>query len=36
MTNSLDAVNLYVPLIKETNMTWEEMKRTPRYELEGL
>ena len=36
MTNSLDAVQLYVPLMKETNMTWEEMKRTPRYELEGL
>jgi len=36
MTNSLDAVNLYVPLMKETNMTWEEIKRTPRYELEGI
>ena len=36
MTNSLDAVTLYVPLMKETNMTWEEMKRTPRYELEGI
>ena len=36
MTNSLDAVQLYVPLMKETNMTWKEMKSTPRYELEGL
>ena len=36
MTNSLDAVNLYVPLMKETNMTWEEIKRTPRMELEGI
>ena len=36
MTNSLDAVRLYIPLMKETNMTWEEIKRTPRWELEGL
>lgn len=36
MTNSLDAVRLYIPLMKETNMTWEEIKRTPRWELEGV
>ena len=36
MTASPDAVLLYVPLMKETNMTWEEIKRTPRYELAGL
>ena len=36
MTNSLDAVRLYVPLMKETNMTWEEIKKTPRFELEGI
>jgi len=36
MTASPDAVLLYVPLMKETNMTWEEIKRTPRYELQGL
>jgi len=36
MTSSPDAVLLYIPLMKETNMTWEEIKRTPRYELEGL
>lgn len=36
MTNSLDAVQLYVPLMKETNMTWEEIKKTPRFELEGI
>jgi len=36
MTNSLDAVRLYIPLMKETNMTWDEIKRTPRWELEGI
>ena len=36
MTDSPDAVLLYVPLMKETNMTWEEIKRTPRHELQGL
>ena len=36
MTNSPEAVTLYVPLMKETNMTWEEIKRTPRMELEGI
>jgi len=36
MTASPDAVLLYVPLMKETNMTWEEVKRTPRHELQGL
>ena len=36
MTNSPEAVTLYVPLMKETNMTWEEIKRTPRLELEGI
>lgn len=36
MTASPDAVLLYVPLMKETNMTWEEIKQTPRHELEGL
>ena len=36
MTASPDAVLLYVPLMKETNMTWEGIKRTPRHELQGL
>ena len=36
MTASPDAVLLYVPLMKETNMTWEEIKKTPRHELEGI
>ena len=36
MTASPDAVLLYIPLMKETNMTWEEIKRTPRHELQGL
>ena len=36
MTASPDAVLLYIPLMKETNMTWEEIKRTPRHELQGI
>ena len=36
MTNSLDAVRLYIPLMKETNMTWAEIKKTHRWELEGV
>ena len=36
MTASPDAVLLYVPLMKETNMTWEEIKKTPRHELQGI
>ena len=36
MTDSPDAVMLYIPLMKETNMTWDQIKSTPRMELEGL
>tara|TARA_Y100000310_G_scaffold3922_1_gene4808 strand:- start:1148 stop:1483 length:336 start_codon:yes stop_codon:yes gene_type:complete len=36
MTNSPEAVTLYVPLMKDLHMAWEEIKRTPRMELEGI
>ena len=36
MTNSLEAVTLYVPLMKDLHMSWEEIKCTPRIELEGI
>jgi len=36
MGNSPDAVNYYIPLMKYLNLTWSEIKRTPRYELMGL
>ena len=36
MTESPDAVLVYVPLMKGLGMSWEEIKRTPRMELEGL
>ena len=36
MTNSPEAVTLYVPLMKDMHMAWEEIKRTPRMELEGI
>ena len=36
MTNSPEAVHLYVPLMKELGMSWNEIKETPRMELEGL
>jgi len=36
MTNSPEAVTLYIPLMKDLHMPWEELKRTPRMELEGL
>ena len=36
MTNSPEAVHLYVPLMKELGMSWTEIKRTPRYELVGI
>ena len=36
MTNSLEAVTLYIPLMKDLHMPWEEIKRTPRMELEGI
>ena len=36
MTESPDAVLIYIPLMKGVGMSWEEIKRTPRLELEGL
>lgn len=36
MTDTPDAVLLYVPLMKGLGMSWKEIKETPRHELEGL
>ena len=36
MKESADAVYLYIPLMKELSMSWSEIKKTPRRELEGL
>ena len=36
MRNSPDAVCIYIPLMKDLGMSWAEIKRTPRIELEGL
>tara|TARA_R100001163_G_scaffold61625_2_gene51765 strand:- start:1280 stop:1573 length:294 start_codon:yes stop_codon:yes gene_type:complete len=36
MTDTPDAVLLYIPLMKGLGMSWIEIKETPRHELEGL
>ena len=36
MTESPDAVRVYIPLMKGLGMSWEEIKGTSRMELEGL
>ena len=36
MRESPDAVFLYIPLMKELGMSWNDIKHTPRYELDGL
>ena len=36
MLESPDAVLLYVPLMTEVGMSWNEIKKTPRWELNGL
>ena len=36
MTDTPDAVLLYIPLMKGIGMSWNEIKETPRHELEGL
>jgi len=36
MTDTPDAVLLYIPLMKGLGMSWNEIKETPRHELEGL
>ena len=29
-------VNLYIPLMKDLNISWEDIKKTPRVELSAL
>jgi len=36
MRDSPEAVYLYIPLMKELNMSWNEIKNTPNRELVGL
>ena len=36
MKESPDAVYLIIPLMKELGMRWEDIKKSPRDELEGL
>lgn len=36
MSKSPDAVYLIIPLMKELGMSWSEIKKTPRRELNGL
>tara|TARA_Y100001951_G_C11225121_1_gene231208 strand:+ start:223 stop:519 length:297 start_codon:yes stop_codon:yes gene_type:complete len=33
---SPDVIFLYIPLMKELHLSWSEIKRLPRKELEGL
>ena len=36
MSNSPFVVGCIIPLMKDLNMSWYEIKITPRFELEGL
>ena len=36
MTESPDAVLIYVPLMSKLHMSWNDIKKTPRIELRGL
>jgi len=36
MQEAIEPVYLYIPLMKELGMSWETLKHTPRWELEGL
>ena len=36
MSNSPEVVGCIIPLMKDLNMSWSEIKRTPKFELEGL
>ena len=36
MKNTPDAVCIYIPLMKDLGMSWSEIKKTPRIELEGI
>ena len=36
MKEAPEPVLLYIPLMKDLGLSWEEIKRTPRRELEGI
>ena len=36
MKEAPEPVLLYIPLMKELNLSWTDIKNTPRFELEGL
>jgi hypothetical protein len=36
MKEAVEPVYLYIPLMKDLGMSWETVKRTPRWELEGI
>tara|TARA_R110002012_G_scaffold322046_1_gene554235 strand:+ start:4164 stop:4460 length:297 start_codon:yes stop_codon:yes gene_type:complete len=36
MRESPEAVYLYIPLMDKLQMSWSEIKNTPKHELEGL
>ena len=36
MSDSPEAIYLYIPLMKELHLSWSELKSLPRNELEGL
>ena len=36
MRDSPEPVLLYIPLMKELGLSWNEIKKMPRFELEGL
>ena len=36
MKEGIEPVYLYIPLMKGLGMSWETLKHTPRWELEGL
>ena len=36
MSNSRFVVGCIIPLMSDLNMSWYEIKNTPRFELEGL
>ena len=36
MKEAPEAVYLIIPLMKELGMRWEDIKRSPRHELEGI
>ena len=36
MSNSRFVVGCIIPLMSDLNMSWHEIKNTPRFELEGL